>query len=294
MLTAADLSAEQDMDTGLRRLHHRMLHGWGIAYGLAITGSRGDVSVSVGSGYALDSTGCELVLPDVIVHPVPPVAGRPDGAPRQYVLVLRMATDEEAVVVDRPGVCGTEGAVRRSDDPVLEWLDPAEVAAGYDIVLADVAVRDCRLASSPDGRGRRLLNPPPTPYVASGRTESGSTGWVAVAPNGVGPWALATTVDSAEAGFGDTPAYLASLVGRRDLTAAESPTGGPLVLDGSPYVEAAEPGRFRVVVPLMPATVTSGGLLLPVNPASVVTSPALVGLVTDVLGWSVEWIGVQS
>jgi hypothetical protein len=294
LLTAADLTAGQDVDAGLRQLHHRMLHGWGIASGLAVTGRRGDVAVSVGWGYALDSTGRELVLPDVVAHPVPSVAGGPDGAPRQYALALRMATDYEAVVVDRPGACGTEGAVRRSDDPVLEWLDPAGVAAGRDIVLAQVAVRDCRLASSPDGSGRRLLNPPPTPYVASGHTESGSTGWVAVAPNGVGPWAVATIVDSAEAGFGDTPAYLASVKGRRDLTAAESPTGGPVLLDGSPYVEAAEPGRFQAVVPLLPAAVTSGGLLLPVNPASVVAGPALIGLVTHVLGWSVEWIGVQS
>jgi hypothetical protein len=294
LLTAEDLSADQEVGAGLRQLHHRMLHGWGIASGLAVTGSRGDVAVSVGWGYALDSTGQELVLPEVRTHPVPPVAAGPDGAARPYVLALRMTTVEEARVVDRPGACGTEGAVRRSDDPVLEWLDPAGVATGYDIVLAEVAVRDCRLASSPDGSGRRLLNPPPTPYVAAGRTEPGNTRWVAVAPNGVGPWAVATTVESAEAGFGDTPCYLASLKGRRNLTAAESPTGGPALLDGSPYVEAAEPGRFRVVVPLLPATVTSGGLMLPVNPASVVTGPALIGLVTQVLDWSVEWIGVQS
>ena len=31
LLTAADLSAHHTVDGQLRQLHHRMLHGWGIA-----------------------------------------------------------------------------------------------------------------------------------------------------------------------------------------------------------------------------------------------------------------------
>src|SRR4029077_6655055 len=55
ILSADDLTAAQEADGGLRQLHHRMLHGWGIASGLGVTGRRGDTSLSVGSGYALDS-----------------------------------------------------------------------------------------------------------------------------------------------------------------------------------------------------------------------------------------------
>ena len=38
VLTAGDLTAAQEADSTLRRLHHTMLHGWGIAAGLARAG----------------------------------------------------------------------------------------------------------------------------------------------------------------------------------------------------------------------------------------------------------------
>lgn len=293
ILAADDLTAAQDVGDGLRRLHHRMLHGWGIASGLAVTASRGDVSVSVGAGYALDAAGRELVLPTPVTVPVPPVVGASDGAPRAFTLVLRWTPDDEAVVVDRAGACDTRGAVRRSDAPTLDWRDPVDVRAGLDIVLAEIQVQDCRLAAVPDGGLRRLLSPPPTPYIASGRTAPGSTGWAAgQSPAGV--WSVEAFVDTSEAGFGDTPAYTVRIDGLRRLEAAVSPTGGLTLIDGTPYVDAAEPGRFRVVVPLLPARILGQSASIPVNPASVVSGGAIVDLVTRVLGWSVEWIGVQS
>ena len=175
ILAADDLTAAQDVDAGLRQLHHRMLHGWGITSGLGLTGQRGDTSVSAGSGYALDAAGRELVVPAPVTMPVPPVAAGPDGNPLKFTLAIRWTPDEDAVVVDRPGACGAEGAVRRSDVPQIVWLDPAAVRVGYDIVLAVVQVQGCKLAAAPELALRRLLNPPPTPYAASGRTTPGET-----------------------------------------------------------------------------------------------------------------------
>lgn len=294
VLAADDLTAAQDVDTGLRHLHHRMLHGWGIASGLGVTGRRGDATVSIGAGYALDSTGRELVVPDPVSVPVPPVVAGPDGQPRGFALVVRWTSDEDAVVVDRPGACGTEDAVRRSDAPQALWLDPPAVRVGHDIVLALAAVQGCALAGAPELASRRLLNPPPTPYAACGRTTSGDTGWqVRTGPAGL-PYAVVAVVDTSEAGFGDTPAYLARLDGLRMLDATLSPTGRPALLDGTPYVEAAEPGRFRCVVPLPPGTGWGDGTQVDVNPSDIVGSAALTDLVTTTLRWSVEWIGLQS
>lgn len=294
ILAADDLTAAQDVDTGLRHLHHRMLHGWGIASGLGVTGRRGDTSVSIGSGYALDSTGRELVVPSPTTMPVPPVMAGPDGRPLGFALVVRWTDDEDAAVVDRPGACGTEGAVRRSDAPQALWLDPVAVRVGYDIVLALAQVQGCALAGAPELATRRLLNPPPTPYAACGRTPSGDTGWqVRTGPTGV-PYAVVAEVDTSEAGFGDTPAYLARLDGLRLLDAALSPTGRPTLLDGTPYVEAAEPGRFRVVVPLPPGTGFGDDDQIDVNPTAIVSDAQLTDLVATTLGWSVEWIGLQS
>ncbi len=294
VLAADDLTAAQDVDAGLRHLHHRMLHGWGIASGLGVTGRRSDTAVSVGAGYALDSTGRELVVPRPITVPVPPVAAGPDGKPLAFALVVRWTDDEDAVVVDRPGACGTEGAVRRSDAPQVVWLDPVAARAGYDIVLALVRVQDCALAGAPELVTRRLLNPPPTPYAASGRTTPGDTGWQVRTAGGGVPYAVFTEVDTSEAGFGDTPAYLARLDGLRLLDAALAPTGRPTLVDGTPYVEAAEPGRFRFVVPLPPGTGFGDGNDIDVNSSAVLGTPDLTTLLTTTLRWSVEWIGLQS
>jgi hypothetical protein len=294
ILSADDLTAAQEVDVGLRQLHHRMLHGWGIASGLGLTGRRGDTSVSVGSGYALDSAGRELVVPVPTAIPVPPVAAGPDGKPLTFTLAIRWTPDEDAIVLDRPGACGAEGAVRQSDAPQIVWLDPATVLVGYHIVLAVVQVQGCKLAAPPELALRRLLNPPPTPYAASGRTAPGDTGWLVRAALGGQFYAVYTDVDTSEAGFGDTPAYLARLDGLRLLDAALSPNGRPTLLDGTPYVEAAEPGRFRCVVPLPPGTGFGDNSQIDVNLNAVVSSAGLTDLLTATLNWSVEWIGLQS
>lgn len=296
LLTATDLTAAHDVDTDLRRLHHRMLHGWGIASGLVVSARRGDVTVEVGAGYALDADGRELVLPDPATVPVPAVTGEADGRPRVFALVLRWTGDDDAIVQLRDGACGTQGAVRRSDAPTLAWKDPARVATGFEVVVAEVAVQACRLAAPPDSGSRRLLDPPPTPYAARGRTRAGETPWVRRDAQGLAPWGVETTVDTSEAGFGDTPVYLVRVVGPREVTAAQSPHGAPCMIDGAPYVEDAEPGRFRLVVPLRRAVLTHPvqHTLIEVNPDAVVGAAGLPDLLGFRLQWTVEWIGVQS
>lgn len=295
LLTAADLTAAQDVETGLRRLHHRILHGWGVATGLAVTGSRGRTDVTVGAGYALDGEGRELVLPEPIQLPVPPVAGGPDGRPRPFALTLRWSEDAEAAVVLRPGECGTAGAVRRSDAPTLGWIDPGAVRVGLDVVLAAVAVQSCRLVDAPDSASRRLLNPPPTPYTATGRTVGGETDWAVIADHGNSVVLAKASVDTSEAGFGDTPTYLARVAGQRLLPSKTAGFPRPFLLDGSAQVVGAEPGRFELHVPLVPRYWTGSGSAdpIPVNPEEVIGSGKLYDLIANQLKWTVEWVGVQ-
>ncbi|MFE9775587.1 hypothetical protein ACFYOV_28735 [Streptomyces sp. NPDC005931] len=294
LLTADELTAQQEADSGLRRLHHQVLHGWGIAQGLTVTGAPGDTTVDLLAGYALDITGRELVVPETLTVPVPPVAAGPGGGPVPYALVLRWTEDDEATVLHRPGPCGAQGAVRRSDLPTVAWRDPAAVRSGHELVLAEIQLLGCRLTTAPDPAARRTLNPPPTPYGSAGRTRPGWTVWrVRAAPRGE-PWAVSTDVDTAEAGFGDVPVYLARVAGERLLPAASSPTGVDALIDGTPFVEAPETGRFRLVVPLVPGIAGGPRVPLAVNPPEAITATGFEDLVSSVLRWHVEWIGLQT
>jgi hypothetical protein len=302
LLTAQDLNGATDQDDTLRALHHQILHGTGIATGLVVTGARGQVTVGLSAGYALDAKGRELLVVADLSVLVPPVASGPDGAPVRYALTVRWTEDAEAAVVLRSGPCGEQGAVRSSDAATVAWLGPAAVRAGLDIVLATVEVLGCALAAAPDPGLRRSLNPPPTPYSAAGATPAGATPWQVVEDPPGTVWAVRTTVDTSAAGFGDVPVYLARLVGHRELPANPSPNlrgvdQDTVLLDGTPYVEDPETGRFQLVVPLLPG---QGGLdlgndLTPVvvNPSDVVGASGLTDLLTTKQLWCVEWIGVQ-
>jgi hypothetical protein len=63
LLTAEDLSQEQQYQIGKRRLHNRMLHGWGLVSGLEVMISDGGESVRIEPGVAIDCEGNEIILP---------------------------------------------------------------------------------------------------------------------------------------------------------------------------------------------------------------------------------------
>ena len=70
LLTAEDLSAEQNYQIGKRRLHNRLLHGWGLVSGLeVITSNGGEIRIS--AGVALDCLGNEIVVAAPVVLEVP-------------------------------------------------------------------------------------------------------------------------------------------------------------------------------------------------------------------------------
>ena len=61
-LTASVLNQSADAERQRRWLHNRLLHGYGISFGLEVTRSSGDTSVTVRKGHAIDSNGRDLVI----------------------------------------------------------------------------------------------------------------------------------------------------------------------------------------------------------------------------------------
>jgi len=68
LLTADDFQLEQSYHIEHRKLHNRMIHGWGVVSGLDVSTSGSDVHVS--PGLALDCEGNEVLVHSEIVSPI--------------------------------------------------------------------------------------------------------------------------------------------------------------------------------------------------------------------------------
>jgi hypothetical protein len=62
LLTAEDLTQDQQYFHEKARRHNRTLHGWGVVCGLAVEPGPGKLEVRVAPGYALDAHGDEIVI----------------------------------------------------------------------------------------------------------------------------------------------------------------------------------------------------------------------------------------
>jgi hypothetical protein len=287
-LTAADLLDAQAYERELRWTHNRYLHPWGIAIGLTVSGARGDKTVTVGSGYALDCRGRDLVIAEPLTLQVPPVASDDTGGPASFLLTVSYLDDASLPAETRAGVCGTSGAVRLPEKALVRWqtdTDPnpdTRFRPGIDVVLATAAVKGCKLDAAP-ATGARQDAAVAVPYVATGRTASDATPW-AFWPAAGSAAGYTTTVSTAEAGFAGTPRYQAEVVGTRTF----SPTSGgsDAAVDGFVHIENPGPASFDLCVALPPGS--AGGL----NPPEVFLSSFLDRLVNE-LGWYVTWIGVE-
>jgi len=268
-LTAADLTAGADYERTMRRLHNRALHGWGVVSGLGVSGKRGERSVVVDAGFALDCSGRELLLVAPGVHAVPAVAAETDW------LLAISAADDGVPVEQRLGACETDGAVRLLDEPLVRWLSAsgkngAKLRPGLDVVLAAAKVANCKLAADVDLGARQELAPE-GPYVAAGSTHPRHTLW--------GRWpatgkklGVATTVMTATAGFRSVPSYQARFAGERRQ--------GNLVLDGPAHIENASAVSFDFCLNLS----ESGNEVL-----TAADSKRL-----QALSWHVVWMGVET
>ena len=272
------------MPLALHWLHNRALHGVGVAFGLDVGAARGATTVTVSAGYALDGAGRDLVLAEPRAVPVPPVAQAPNCGPAVFHLAISYTDDPDAAVEKLAGLCGATGAVRRADDPTVRFVPDGDIRDGIDLILATVQVRNCKLDAAPSFALRRSALPAGRPYVAGGESGRYFTDWQPWPDSGP-PAGVVASVSTAAAGFGDPPRYEARVDGVRAVPAAWSPTGAPLVVDGTLAIDNVTAAGFDAIV-LLPQGFVAGGSAL--NPAAVFTP----GFLTD-LGWQVVWIGVE-
>jgi hypothetical protein len=279
-LTADDLLAAQAYERELRWLHNRTLHPWGIARGLTVSAARGDRTVTVGAGYALDCLGRDLLVGEDTVLQVPPVSSG------SYWLTVSYRDDDALPGMQRTGPCGAEGAVRLPEQALVRFqptktiITAARYRRGRDVVLAQVRVSGCALAEAPDTSARDDASVD-RPYVGAGQTVSGETTWI-LWPDAADPVGIATTVLTASAAFAVVPVYQASVIGPRTFT---TPEGDDVIADGPVTVTGPGVTSFEVRVDLP----RFGAL----NP-DFVRDSAFPELLTGDLGWYVSWIGVEA
>jgi hypothetical protein len=286
-LTAADLADVQMYHRELRWQHNRTMHNWGIVLGCAVAGARGERAVQVQPGYALDCIGRELILSRTAAMPIPAVAGAAGGGPATYYLTIRYAEDEDLTPEMRTGLCGSEGAVRRPEEPLMRWRDPDDgFEHGVDIVLASIQVKNCQLYTDVSAAERRDAIPAKQPYVAAGQSAASNTAW-RLWPNDDTPVGVATTVITASAGFQATPRYQAHIRGQRLVVDDGSIT---FVVDGYAQVIAPSPTTFELVV-ILPQGVVAGNIML--NPPQIVFTHEFTDTLREELAWRVVWMGVE-
>jgi len=282
-LTASDLTQAQRYQREMRWLHNRTLHGWGVVEGLAVTGAKGEVKVTVAAGYALDWRGRELIIASPQTLAVPALS-----AGKRYLTLSYI--ENAARVQSRADACGGSGAVRLAEGAELRWRDPDDSAAdtayqpGLHVLLATITIKDCALAAAVSLAGRREARASLSPRIHAGATPAGSTAWALwqVGGNFVG---VQTQVDTSAGGFSTSPRYVAQVAGARAL----AQPGSSAILDGLARVTAPSATGFTLQV-VMPRGLGIG--MGHLNPDALlgVSLPATLG---STLKWHVNWIGIE-
>src|SRR5919206_5396351 len=119
-LFASDLQDLERFNREMRWLHNQSLHQAGVASGYAVSGNKDDREVTIQPGYAIDSSGREIVLTQPETLQVPPVANDGRGNPVYYDLTVEYPDDEHLEETEtRDGVCAPRGAGRKRKRPVF-------------------------------------------------------------------------------------------------------------------------------------------------------------------------------
>jgi hypothetical protein len=280
-LEAADFTAIFAHPRGIRWLHNRTLHGWGIAAGFDVDAARGERFVTVSPGYAIDCQGRDLIGSEPVTLAVPQVGGE-----RHFLLTVSYLEDLDLPVAEsRAGVCLPDGAVRRPERPRLRWqqASDADFDPGIDVPLVEVTVKDCRVAKDPDRSVCRDLTQRLGPYVSQGTSARRGTNWRRVTQGGMTA-GVSATIDTTAGAFRRTPQYFVTLMGDR---ISAQPFW--FILDGPITITDASARTLDVTVWL-----PSGAMLGTTDLNPLGTIGDVEHVVNDVLEWTVAWIGVES
>lgn len=149
LITADDMTAEQEYFREKMRRHNRYLHGWGVVCGCEVTlvknGKPWEVQVS--EGYVITPQGDEILIPETVnfdlagdwrqahdpcahVLPCPPVGKRPEGESQVVYLAVCYAECNTRPVRVHPAGCSCDEAaceysrIRESFELVRLWVLP--------------------------------------------------------------------------------------------------------------------------------------------------------------------------
>ena len=200
LLTADDLSAEQDYLREKLRRHNRYLHGWGVACGCQVepVGGAKGMRVRVCPGYAVSPAGDEICITDAVevdlrlgaqeqpcsVQPCPPLGELPAdrAGERNAYIAVRYAECYSRPVRVHPAGCGCDetgceySRVRESFEVKVLWQLPASHSSA-----AQDDVQWCRtLQKTPADSMKKFLSFPVPPCP-----ECVSDPWVVLATIGV-------------------------------------------------------------------------------------------------------------
>ncbi|MEA2758076.1 MAG: hypothetical protein QOH65_689 [Methylobacteriaceae bacterium] len=311
-LFASDLQFLEQFNREMRWLHNQSLHQAGIGSGFAVFGNKGDREVRIEPGYAIDSSGREIVLTQPQVLQVPPVANDTQGNPVYYDLAVSYQDDSLLKESEtRDGVCVSRSAVRYQETPVFCWVElvptgdpqgPTALAAGRQaklqqvnadldtgkrIRLARAEVLNCKLNQPLVLTQRRNAKPAVQPYLFAGSTNDEKNDW-SVDVTGFGI-TITLDVNTTAASFRATPRYTAHVIGSRQVAVtlpgtAEKQT---LILDGFPRVETDDASKIHFQLSLLiPQMLIDSKLKLTDVAQALKTQNALEQ-------WYVEWLGME-
>ncbi len=300
LLTALDMENDRQRDNRLGHLHTHYLHDtWGIALGFEVTQvmqvagrsepvNSGGTAVSVGPGYAVDSSGRSILLPN---PPVSPSIPRVDG---RASLVLTVSYQNDSAFRNRAeleNLCLSSDFDPRHERPIFAWKRPAAVRFGPEIPLVQILIEDGVIQSELDFRVRRYTQPFVRPHMAWGTTEKRRTGWSAWTGEDDQPLDLGVSqglqvqVDTSDAGFTKNPFYFAILDREREETTVNSTsTDEPckmestLFLDGLRFITDANRESFTYRI-FQPESEQFEALPEPGEAES--------------CGWSLFWLGIE-
>jgi hypothetical protein len=286
-LFAPDLQAIEAFNREMRWLHNRSLHQPGIGNGFAVSGEKGDRQVIVSPGYAIDVDGREIVLTQVEILPIPPVASDEGGGSVFFDLTVSYPEDEKLEEVEtREGICLDRGVVRRQEKPIFCWvrlkkdsqgnLQPkdttTDIKEGRKIIVARVEVFNCQLNRRVCIAQRRNARPPKQPYIACGEEKPTIWDVELILPSEeppselpeqtsavfIAPFKLVATIDTSQAKFLTTPSYSARIDGLRlwfinSQELFSRSEGAPYVVDGLINLDSTQttPKQFTVEVMLL-------------------------------------------
>lgn len=149
LITADDMTAEQEYFREKLRRHNRFLHGWGVVCGCEVTPVKNGTprEVQVSPGYVITPQGDEILIPEKVnfdlagnwrqahdpcahVLPCPPVGKRPEGESQVVYLAVCYAECNTRPVRVHPAGCSCDEAaceysrIRESFELVRLWELP--------------------------------------------------------------------------------------------------------------------------------------------------------------------------